>query len=144
MFIITVIPFGVAIVNYLVSRIIRMHQFHKISFFHIFSLKGYETQTFLQRGTPSARLIFNSMFVVVAFYCVTFFLKWTFSKIIVSFPFPFRTLFWFYFLSSILLEFSWIFDMSNFQNIGCLMKTKKNSTQTFFSRGWPMSRIDLQ
>ena len=75
MFIITVIPFGVAIVNYLVSRIIRMHQFHKISFFHIFSLKGYETQTFLQRGTPSARLIFNSMFVVVAFYCVTFFLK---------------------------------------------------------------------
>ena len=34
MFIITVIPFGVAIVNYLVSRIIRMHQFHKICFFH--------------------------------------------------------------------------------------------------------------
>ena len=47
------------------------------------------THTIFQEGSPWATLIFNSMFVVVVLYSVKLFLKWTFSKILLSFPFPF-------------------------------------------------------
>jgi len=76
------------------------------------------------------------MFVVVILYCVQLF----FGSKNVPKPFsPFLFLsfaivfLFFYFLSSILLEFSkWLIS----QNIGCLIKTlKKKSSSKQFSRG---------
>ena len=69
-------------------------------------LKKKQHPNNFSRGSPWAALIFNSMFVVMVLYCVQFFLKWCFSKIPFSFPFPLLKLFSFYSLRSIRLEFS--------------------------------------
>ena len=101
--------------------------------------KTTQPQTIFQRSTPSARLIFNSMFVVVVLYCVKLFLKICFvqNPSLLSFSFPFVVFSILLSYLFILLEFSKCL-MS--QNIGCLVKTqlislKKNSTQTFFLMG---------
>ena len=42
-----------------------------------------------QGSSPWATLILNNVFAVVALYCVQLFFGRIFSKIILSFPFPF-------------------------------------------------------
>ena len=87
------------------------------------------TQTIFQGGSPWATLTLNSMFAVVVFYCVkllpevanfqTFLLLFSFAKV-----------FFFYVLSSILLEFS---EMSIFHPKKSLIKAQlKNCTQRTF------------
>ena len=102
------------------------------------------TQTFFQLSNPSARLIFNSMFVVVVLYCVKRFLKICFvqNPSLLSFSFPFVVF-------SILLSYLFILlDFSKClmsQNIGCLVKTQLfiffNSTQTIFHGGSPWAAL---
>ena len=73
------------------------------------------TQAIFQRGTPSARLIFNSMFVVVVLYCVQLLSKETFFKVV-----------------------------THQQYIGCLVKTQwKNSAQTIFQGVSPSATLIL-
>ena len=98
-----------------------------------------------QGGSPWAILILNSVYVVVALYCVQLF----FGRIFFPKSFsPFLFLSFanyvsiFYFLSSILLEVS---KRLISQNIGCLIKTpfKKYSTQTMFQRSSPWATLIL-
>ena len=109
--------------------------------------KQHSTQTIFQRSTPSARLIFNSMFVVVVLYCVKLFLKICFvqNPSLLSFSFPFVVFSILLSYLFILLEFSKCL-MS--QNIGCLVKAQlislKKQHSNNFSWGQPMSSIDLQ
>ena len=101
------------------------------------------TQTIFQGGSPWETLILNSMFglgpTIVSSCC----LRWKFSK---SFsPFLFlsfaNTFLFFYFLSSILLEFSKCLISTN---IGRLIKTQlKNSTQIIFQGGSPWATLIL-
>ena len=102
--------------------------------------------TIFQRGTSSARLIFNSMFGVVVLQCVQFFLKCFFpNPSLLSFSFPLLKLFSFYFLSSILLGISKCLISQNIVQV-CLIKTplKRKQHSHNVSRGQPMSSIDLQ
>ena len=116
------------LITKLLFRVIRMHHFHNISNSLLRKVMTHSTQTIFQGGSPWAALILNSMFVVVVLYCVKLFC-WSqsfpksfspFRFLSVSFPLLINSSL-FYFLSSILLEFS---KMSNFQNIGCFIKTQ--------------------
>ena len=88
------------------------------------------TQTIFQRGSPWATLILNSIFVVGVHYCAIFFG----SKKTKSFsPFLFLSFTNTFLFYTFLAPFFWFLKMSNFQNIGCLIKTQlKNITQTIF------------
>ena len=115
----------------------------------LLNIQKNSTQTILQGGRRWATLIFNSMFVVGVLYCAHLFFEAhpnifsrgffpkSFSPFL--FSFPLLKLFSFYFLSSILLDFSKCLIA---QNIGCLIQTPlKNSTQTFFRGGSPWATL---
>jgi fluoride ion exporter CrcB/FEX len=126
-------------------RLIITHQQYLVNYigYLIKTHSNKMTQTIVQRVSPWATLILNSMFVVGVHYCVQLLSEVKIVKIILSFPFPFlcQCVSLFYFLSSILLEFSKCIIS---QNIGCLIKTQlKNSIQTIFQGSSPWATLIL-
>ena len=94
------------------------------------------------RGSPSATLILNSMFVVGVLYCAKLLPEVANFQTFLL-PFSSAKAFFFYFLSSILVEFQKC-PFSQNKYAVCLIKAQlKNCTQTIFQGGSPSATLIL-